>query len=168
ATSNGESSGRDGVTTAGGAAGSELVPGADPGWSHADQSVALGKTVHLITKKDHVAVDVTVTNVQRDASAVPATLLPTQGHRFVAVSYTVHALGPSTYEQPATAQLCRLYTADGTAYRPSYFMAGNGQALDAYPLVAPGTTVTGWVLFEIPINSEPSSVSYSPTAEWRL
>ncbi len=167
-TANGQTAGGDDAVASGGAVGSALVAGTDPGWSHADHPVALGETVQLVTKKDQVAVDVTVTDVQRDASAVPATLLPSQGHRFVAVSYTVHALGPQTYEQPANASLCRLFSADGTAHRPSYFMAGNGPALDAYPLVAPGQAVTGWVLFEIPITSVPSSVSYSPTAEWRL
>lgn len=148
--------------------GAPLVPGGDPGWSRPARSVALGETVQLITKKDRVAVDVTATVLDKDASAVPATLLPTPGHRFFAVSYTVRAPGPASYAQPPSSQLCRLITADGAAHRPSYFMAGNGPALDAAPLVAGGSSATGWVLFEIPEGQEPVAVAYSPTAEWRL
>ncbi len=148
--------------------GAPLVPGTDPGWSRPPRSAALGETVQLITKKDRVAVDVTATALDKDASAVPATLLPTPGHRFFAVSYTVRAPGPASYAQPPSSQLCRLITADGVAHRPSYFMAGNGPALDAAPLVAAGSSATGWVLFEIPEGQEPVAVSYSPTAEWRL
>ena len=145
-----------------------LVPGTDPGWPRPERAVPLGQAIQLITKQDRVAVDVTATTIDKNASAVPATLLPTPGHRFYAVSYTVRAVGAASYAQPSSSQLCRLVTADGVAHRPSYFMAGNGPALDAAPLIAAGSSATGWVLFEIPDDKEPIAVAYSPTAEWRL
>lgn len=154
--------------TVAGSPGAPLLPGADRDWSRPEHPVALGETVQLITKKDRVAVDVTATSLDQSASAVPATLLPTPGHRFVAVSYTVRAQGPATYAQPPSSQLCRVITGDGVAHRPSYFMAANGPALDAAPLVAAGSSATGWVLFEIPTEAEPIAVAYSPTAEWRV
>ncbi len=136
--------------------------------THAPNPVPMGTAIPLVQNK--TGLELTVTAHLIDTAAAPSipSMKAAPGYTYVSANVTIANHGPGSFKPASAFAAFRLFTKDGKAYRASLLRPAKGPALDQYPEITEGSTVSGWVLFEIPAASPPTSLVYYGAGEWRV
>jgi len=135
--------------------------------------VKVGQAVTI--KQDDKAIDMAAVQFVDPAKAGPLTRAPEPGMRLVAVQWKFTASGAVAVDA-YPAMTSQVYDADGQSYSADHARkTASGPSYPEGANIPPGSTTTGWVVYELPAAAKVARIQYSPglglaanTGTWTL